>query len=176
MSQLATFLCETISLEDLRLIKSLSPSRSPSNAEELLEFSSENYDEDTEGFIIIISGVDVETFEPCTFGCYTYKPWVDRIRIEEREAERWERCVLFQTSPFQDVFRGNVGKTAWEASNGKLQFGSPSMGVGLKLTDGLKRAQLTHIPGDSAQSVFRATGSRGMFAITVNVKDIEVWG
>ncbi|PVI01584.1 hypothetical protein DM02DRAFT_704654 [Periconia macrospinosa] len=189
LSQLAAIFVETISVEDMKLLKSFKLHGSTTtpnhhSVADVTSFRPSDFDDNTEGAMILFSGTNTSTSSPVLFACYTSKPWGDAIGIEERDEERWEHCSLLQLSPIQDVFRGIVGQPAWKISgdDDELQFGNPEKGVGLKITGGLRHAWLTHVPQESAQQeqqqevVFKASDWRGRFSIHVKIESIEVWG
>ncbi|KAH7128204.1 hypothetical protein B0J11DRAFT_483916 [Dendryphion nanum] len=175
ISQLTTIFYDTISLEDMIPVKHVHPRTEAASAKNLLEISSESIEEDSEGFIVIISGQSNAAKEAFTFGCYSFQPWNDKESIQARDAPQWVQCSLFQISPVHSFFPGKIGQPAWKFSDGGLQFGQSDQGAGITLGEDLRTALFTHNVLVNADTAFEAVEWKGDFSVEIEIDAIEIW-
>ncbi|KAI1073486.1 hypothetical protein F5B20DRAFT_513864 [Whalleya microplaca] len=172
-SQLASFLTGSIYFGDFRRVHHyIGPGR-PSTAT-----LAEAMGDILESAVLVLSGT-APTGSEYIFGVFSPSPDKDVSAIQEvpEDTEGRERCLIFQLSPVQDVFRGAVERPGWALGEDGLRFGQDG-GVGLFLLSSLQEAMISHrvaAPGGSA-GTYKANLWRGSWDLTLEVSEIELWG
>ncbi|EPE27652.1 hypothetical protein GLAREA_04443 [Glarea lozoyensis ATCC 20868] len=137
-----------------------------------LEDSLKTISRDYDFRMLLISGHKKLENETFIFGAFV-KDLADSFTVVELEDKRRERTFLFQVSPTHDVFRSQVGKTAFAADDG-LSFGTSGSGFSMRLESDLSKLHVCHkLAGDG---VYQPTTWRGDWELELEVDRIELRG
>lgn len=124
--------------------------------------------------LILVSGRETGTQEHYLLGICIPYPNRDGHRIQPKQEQDWPTCSLFELSPVQSVFGGNLECPAWTLSGEEILFGDPENGVALVLKNGLSQASFTQSVKGPSEPIYRPTPWRGSFSIDLEVDGIEI--
>jgi hypothetical protein len=173
LSQLGFLLSETISFEELHLHYQSIPSvlTNDDQVSDIVIAIKKSSDFS----LVLFSGKSLSTGETVVFGGFFLCPVQDEKEIFGPELNSWERSLLFQLAPINDVFRSRAGKPAWTQTGQEAWFGENGKGVAVGLIDGLRKAKISHI-GEGEDGTYEATKWRGNWELEIEIEHVEVWG
>ena len=132
----------------------------------------------TEYALLVVSGHTI-TNEAYVYGVFVARPLIDGPCIQDGGSDFDETALMFQLSPFHDVFRGTIGAPAWHSNKDGLIFGNKDHGAALALDTSLTEARVTHkLPGAGAgaKAVYRPNVYRSDFETLLSIDAVELWG
>ncbi|KAF2630902.1 hypothetical protein BU25DRAFT_489020 [Macroventuria anomochaeta] len=170
MAQLETFLFNSICMADIRRFQSHPHATGPTASDLMRDINAI-----PECALLIISG-HAAAGETYVFGAFVSQPSIEGLSIQSGDTRFEETALLFQLSPTHDVFRGQVGKPAWSATEKGIVFGNEDHGAALILDERLTDVRFTHNPsGNIEYFVYHPTAHRGQFEINFAIEKIELW-
>jgi hypothetical protein len=131
-------------------------------------------EESEDRILILVSAKDTKTQEDYLLGMFIPSPNKDGHRIQSKQEAEWPICSLFELSPIQSIFGGNLECPAWTLSGDELSFGDPENGVALVLKNGLSQASFTQRVNGRNAPIYEPTLWRGSFSIDLDVDGIEI--
>lgn len=124
--------------------------------------------------LILVSGKDTKTQDEYLLGMFIPSPKQDCHRIQPKQGENWPICSLFELSPIQSGFGGNLECPAWTVSGDEISFGDSENGIALMLKNGLAKASFTQSLNGRNEPIYRPILWRGSFSVDLEVDGIEI--
>ncbi|KAJ5577980.1 uncharacterized protein N7459_006944 [Penicillium hispanicum] len=129
-----------------------------------------------EHVLVLVSGIETGSQIKYLLGVSIPYPVKDCRRIQPSEEHYGSVCSLFELSPVQNIYPGNLECPAWtiNASDQDIMFGDPGNGVALVLKNGLQRATFVQSLAGQDEPIYRPTTWRGNRCVDLEITAILV--